>query len=174
MMSDRTWYFIYKVNNDLTPFLYAITDKKELKDSFLSERNPNFICKKNKVDKETEIELKKRVSQRILVKSAFETSDDDGIHDVYLTVTREEEFETFSHDNEILNIIEKNIDREFCYANKEISKALYQLLYFDFMKFIDYSDPFLDGIGNDEIQFSNYHFDRLGVFIELFGHTMKK
>ena len=173
-MADKTWYFIYKVNKELTPFLYAITDKKELKDSFLRERNPNFICKKYKLNKESEIEVKKQIPNRILTKSGFETSDKNGKHNIYLTVTSEEEIETFSHDDDILNIIERNIDRELCYANTDVTKALYQLLYFDFMKFMDYVDPFLDGVGNDDVPFTNYKFDRLGVFIELFGHTMKK
>ena len=74
-----TLYFIYMHGDKFTPRIYAITDKKELKDSFLSERNPNlFIAKKKKVTQEEKVSIMMNLTGRVLSNRGFVTKDEDG------------------------------------------------------------------------------------------------
>ena len=41
-------YFIYKLTNGLHPYLYALTDKENLKDDFIFERKKNMFLVKEK------------------------------------------------------------------------------------------------------------------------------
>ena len=177
-MKKEKWYFIYMKRSGLTPTLYAITDKKKLKDSFLSERNPNlFVCKKKLLDSNEVINVKSSLGQRMLYDREFETSDDEGIHKVHLVVTEKEDIDSYTHDNKALEILGRNTNPELMCANDSITNALHTLLYYHVMSFVTGNDdPFLDGVSALPPKFfdSGYKIDRLGIFLMMYGDTMKK
>lgn len=169
----KTWYLIYMKRPGITPFLYAITSNKKLKDSFLRERNPKlFFCRKKELDKEGENILCLQSRGKILTKQAFTTRNSDGNQEVELIVTADEDMGTYTHDTDILKIVSKFIDHEVCNVTDDILKALNTLSYFTIMNYVsEISDPFLDGVEVEE-PFNGFSFDRLGVFIKLFGDTL--
>ena len=163
-----------------TPRIYAITDKKELKDSFLSERNPNlFIAKKKKVTDEEKVSIMMALNGRMLSNRGFVTKDEDGEKtEVILTVTEEEDIDTYSYsDEQVFEFINKFTNPIAECFKDSILEALHELLYFHIMKFYDSENPFLDGIGSNrlpEIGNCKYTIDRLSAFLQLYGYTMKK
>ena len=163
-----------------TPRIYAITDKKELKDSFLSERNPDlFIAKKKKVTQEEKVSIMMNLNGRMLSNRGFVTKDEDGEKtEVILTVTEEEDIDTYSYsDEQVFEFINKFTNPIAECFKDNILEALHELLYFHIMKFYDSENPFLDGIGSNrlpEIGGCNYMIDRLSAFLQLYGYTMRK
>ena len=163
-----------------TPRIYAITDKKELKDSFLSERNPDlFIAKKKKVTQEEKVSIMMNLNGRVLSNRGFVTKDEDGEKtEVILTVTEEEDIDTYSYsDEQVFEFINKFTNPIAECFKDSILEALHELLYFHIMKFYDSENPFLDGIASNklpEIGGCKYEIDRLAAFLQLYGYTMRK
>ena len=176
----NTLYFIYMHGDKFTPRIYAITDKKELKDSFLSERNPDlFIAKKKKVTQEEKVSIMMNLNGRMLSNRGFVTKDEDGEKtEVILTVTEEEDIDTYSYsDEQVFEFINKFTNPIAECFKDNILEALHELLYFHIMKFYDSENPFLDGIGSNrlpEIGDCKYMIDRLSAFLQLYGYTMRK
>ena len=175
-----TLYFIYMHGDKFTPRIYAITDKKELKDSFLSERNPNlFIAKKKKVTQEEKVSIMMNLNGRMLSNRGFVTKDEDGEKtEVILTVTEEEDIDTYSYsDEQVFEFINKFTNPIAEYFKDDILEALHELFYFHIMNFYDTKNPFLDGIASNrlpEIGNCKYTIDRLSAFLQLYGYTMRK
>lgn len=174
-----TLYFIYMHRNNFTPTLYAITDKKELKDSFLSERNPDlFITKKKKVTYKQKVYIMKELNGRILANRGFVTKDKKGeTTQVVLTVTESEDIDTYSYsDLQVFEFINRFTNPIAECFKDELLDALYDLLYFHIMSYYDMENPFLDGISSfrfPEVGSCKYTIDRLAAFLQLYGYTMK-
>lgn len=170
-----TWYFIYLKREGLTPTLYAVTDKKKLKDSFLRERNPKlFFCKKKSLNKYEDLNVKEILRRRMLHKSFLITKDDIGKHEVKIVLTEDEELECYTGDSIALKEISKHVDYQMMYANDDLLKSLNTLLYFHILNTYENRDnPFLD-CNPTPIFDVNYSVDTLGLFIKLYGYTLKK
>ena len=175
-----TLYFIYMHGDKFTPRIYAITDKKELKDSFLSERNPDlFIAKKKKVTDEEKVSIMMTLNGRVLSNRVFVTKDKNGEKtEVILTVTEEEDINAYSYsDEQVFEFINRFTNPIAECFKDDIIEALHELLYFHIMNFYDTKNPFLDGIASNrlpEIGGCKYEIDRLSAFLQLYGYTMGK
>ena len=176
-------YFIYKNDKINSPHLYAITDKKELKKSFLNERKKSlFIVKERELNKDEFNEIMKKHSSYMLGRRGFETKFPSSYNSlknvttVYLTATDYEEMDVFTKTDNVILELSKYTDEESEVFNDKLLKALDTIMYFYCMQYgntvVNSYNYFLDGI--DVIgSMKDFKIDELGVFIYLFGNTLK-
>ena len=177
-----TVYFIYKNDKINAPFLYAITDNKKLKNSFMKERKKSlFVVKEKEMEKEEFKEILKFHDKYLLGRHGFETkhvssNKFEKSTNVFLTTTRYEEMDVFTKsDKVILEIGRLTHEYAKCF-NTKMLKALDTLHYFEIYKFKndvfeDY-DYFVDGV--EPFSINNNRIDSLGVFLYLYGNTLSK
>lgn len=174
-----TVYFIYKHSDGLEPYLYAITDKKDLRDSFFQERKKSmFISKKKEITKDKYTIICSRYSQYILGRKGYKTKSFSSLNDteiVYLVSTNKEESSIIEKEDKVFLHIGQFTDEDAKYFNDEILKALDTLMYFDMYKYTNLmyniDDYFTSGIC---IMPDKYKLDEFGVFLYLFGNTLDK
>ena len=174
-----TVYFIYKHGQDIHPFLYAITDKKKLKDSFVKERKKSlFVVKEKDMTKEQFLQLCSQHGKYLLGKRGFETQSPfpelSSSSVIWLTTTDYEEMDVFTKEDTVLVSLGRYTDDIACAFKKELLKALDLLHYFEIYKFVNdrrYS-YFVEGV--DLFSSENYRIDMFGVFLYLYGDTLDK
>ena len=178
-----TVYFIYKHGKHVnTPFLYAVTDNKELKDTFIKERKKNmFKVMKKDIKKDDYKQFLYDHKSYELGRRGFETRSSSSNNllckkeYVYLVATGYEEMEVYVKSDTVILEIGK-YTREYAQTfNKKILHALNKLHYFEIYKFRNrevyhYEDEFVSGV----IPFEKDDFviDSLGVFLFLYGNTL--
>lgn len=172
-----TVYFIYK-HDSFHPFLYAVTDKKQLKTSFMEERKKSmFIVKEKSITKEEFLEFCKRHSKYLLGRRGFRTNSPSSFYNdtvVYLTATDYEEMDSITKEDQVFFEIGKYTDEDAKAFNKKILNALNKLHYFEVYKFINelccYHDSFVSGV--DSFHSEKFSIDSFGVFLYLYGNTL--
>lgn len=174
-----TIYFIYKHGENIHPYLYALTDKKKLKDSFIKERKKDmFIVKEKDISKSDFFILCKTHSKYLLNRHAFETNSPfKNISEkavIYLTTTDYEEMDVIMKEDKVILDISRFTDYEAKAFNKDLLIALNNLHYFEINKFanIHENNYFLSGVKTFDI--SNYRIDMFGVFLYFYGNTLDK
>ena len=182
-VSMKKVYFIYKRDKINAPVLYAITDKKELKNSFVEERKKSlFVVKKREISKDEFIELMKQHSSYLLGRRGFVTKPSSEysalkkLEVVYITATQYEEMEVFTKTDSVILDLSKYTDEISACFNRKLIEALYTLKYYDVVSYCNnmlntynyFTEPLVN-VGED----CDYRIDELGVFIYLFGYTMK-
>ena len=174
-------YFIYKHGGLLQPSLYAITDKKKLKNSFIKERKKDiFTVKEKEVTKEELTMILRNHSSYLLGRHGFETqsmsSDLPKKCYIYLTTTFKEEIDVVEKEDSIFLYLGKLIDDDAKFFNEKLLKALNELHYFEIYKFVNqiymYNDYFVKGV--EEIYTGKYKLDLFSVFLFLYGDTLDK
>lgn len=174
-----TVYFIYKHGDDIRPFLYAITDKKKLKDSFMNERKKSlFVVKEKEMTREAFLNVCKYHGKYLLGKRGFETRspfpDVSSSTIIWLTTTDYEEMDVFTKEDSVILSLGKFTDDIACAFNKDLLKSLDMLHYFEIYKFVNdrrYS-YFVEGV--DLFSSDKYRIDMFGVFLYLYGETLDK
>jgi len=165
-------YFIYKITD--TPLLYAITDKKDLKDEFLSTRRKNgFKSVKKDLTKEEWIRFTSIHSSYLLGYKWFKTKDEDGEStDISVVATRKEEGEVFNKSDIVFTELARFVDEEAIKFNNELLSALDVLLYYNVYKWDNTNkgiyNPFTAGVEN---RFLEYEIDTFNLFLYLFKDT---
>lgn len=173
-------YFIYKNDKINNPHLYAITDKKDLKNSFMEERKKSlFVVKKKELEKDEYKEFIRNHSTYLLGRRWFETkpSSSNSLEKravAYITATQSEEMDVFMKMDDVLLEISKFTDEASIAFNTKLLHALNKLMYFEIKKYreIIYNtyNYFTDGVEYAPI--SDIKIDALGVFLYLYGNTM--
>lgn len=177
-------YFIYKRDKVNAPILYAITDKKELKNSFIEERKKSlFVIKSREISKDEFRDLMREHSSYLLGRRGFVTkpsSEYSGLQKtdvVYITASQFEEMEVFTKTDSIVLDISRYTDEIAACFNRKVMKALYTLKYYDIVSYrnnmLNTYNYFTEPLINVDDDNCDYRIDELGVFIYLFGHTMK-
>ena len=172
-----TVYFIYK-HDQFSPFLYAVTDKKYLKKSFMEERKKSMFTAIEKIiSKEEFLEFCKHHSKYLLGRRGFRTNSPSSFNNdaiVYLTATDYEEMDVVTKEDCVFLEIGRYTDEEAKVFNKDILKALNILHYFEIYKFVNDNhceyDYFVRGV--DKFTSENYKIDNFGVFLYLYGNTI--
>ena len=180
-----TVYFIYKHGKYVnTPYLYAVTDKKYLKDSFMKERKKNmFKSIKKDMSKDTYKKFLYEHKSYELGRRGFQTNpaSSDNLYkkqQVYLTATGYEEMDVFMKSDKVILEVGK-LTHEYAETfNRELLEALHKLHYFEIYKFrnrelYDYDPEFTMGVSSFNESY-DYDIDNLGVFIYLYGNTLDK
>ena len=176
-----TVYFIYKHSENIHPFLYAITDKKRLKDSFMKERKKSlFVVKEKSVTKEQFLNICKNHGRYLLGRRGFYTNSPSSSFSaksiIYLTTTEYEEMDVITKEDTVILELGRYTDEDARAFNVKLLKALHELHYFEIYKFVnDYycqDDYFVKGISS--FSSNNYQIDMFGVFLYLYGHTLDK
>lgn len=175
-------YFIYLHNIDgHSPWMYAFTDKKELKDSFIKERKKDkFIAVKKDITEDEFKKLKKNYSGHILGRRGFETKSSSSSSTkiiVKMTCTQAEEESVYTKEDTCFSVLAKYTDEISRYFNDELILALHKLHYFEAEQYekqnvIGMRDYFLEGLPPFEI--TDYSIDYFGVFLMLYGNTLDK
>lgn len=174
-------YFIYQKREGFTPFLYAYTEKKSIKDRFKDERNMSlFSITKNELSKKDLYRFEMDHRAYHLDVRAFETSTviDDSVKrsHVYLVATELEEMSVFTNSDKIIEEIAKHTSSISKAFNKELLEALNTLYYFEIYKYKHAFDYFVSGVygfkptTNDGL----YRLDSFSVFYKLYGNTLKE
>ena len=178
---NMTVYFIYKHGESFEPFLYAITDKKKLKDSFVKERNKHmFVVKEKELTKDEFTIICSNHGKYILGRRGFETqSHSPNLQSksvIYITTTFQEEMDVIEKDDTIFLSLGKFTDECAKYFNKKLLAALNTMYYFEIYKFVNevycYHDYFVRGV--DTFTTENYKIDMFGVFLYLYGDSLDK
>lgn len=166
-----TVYMIYRHGNDMHPFLYAYTDKKELRDSFLSTRKSKlFTSMKKELTKEQFTLFRRDHSSLELGKRGFETSSDSlGKTVIYITATAGEEMDVFINADRVFMELGKFTDPIAQAFNKKILKALTKLKYFEIYKMDNPNDFFVSGVGSLSL---DERIDSLSIFLYMYGETI--
>lgn len=175
-------YLIYKKTQDV-PILYAITNKKYIKDNFVNERKKDmFVVKSKEMPKDEITDFLNTNNRYVLGIRGFETSCEvlgkvSRTH-VYLTTTVSEEMDSFIRSDIAILEMAKKTDSYSKYFNNKLINALNKLKYFEIYKFKEetyesYSDKYFENIS----AFDNYHngkycIDSFGVFMFLYGNTI--
>ena len=178
-----TVYCIYKKGNSISdsPFLYAFTEKKNLKDTFLEERKKDmFICKKHDITEKEYKELKSNHGSSLyLTRKGFRTSHTIGEMDiVYMTIILGEDMDVFTNSDKVISEIAKYTDPISRSFNKELLKALDTLEYFNIQKFSSTptdEDWFLRGVGDYasfDFKGADIRIDEFSLFLYFFGNTI--
>ena len=177
-----TVYFIYKHGKNIdTPYLYAITDNKRIKDKFFRERKKSMF---KSIEKDMDKNLyKKFLSEHKsyeLWRRGFETSSPDGLGKkahIFLIATAYEEMNVVTQNDRVIMEIGKYTDEIARTFNKDLLKALNKLYYFEIYKFCNSdfygcNDYFVRGV----IPFKSEDFciDSFSVFLFLYGDTLDK
>ena len=172
-------YFIYLHGIDsFSPWLYAITDNKKLKDSFIYERKKDmFISKKKEMTKEEYKLFSASHSGHVLGRRGFETKSSSSLSRseiVYLTSTNAEESSVYTKEEEIFSLLGKNTDESAIFFKPKLLDALNMLHYFESMKFENImtmrNDYFLEGVNH--LKQGEYRMDYFGVFMYLYGKSI--
>lgn len=177
-------YFIYRHGKHVAePYLYAVTDKKELKDSFLLERKKSmFIAKKKDIDKSEYKHFIAEHSGYVLGRRGFETSTSSSSFNrthVYLTATAREEMDVYVNaDRAVLEVGKYTKEYSRCF-NSNILRALDTLHYFEIYKFrnneeFHYDDYFVAGVTQFSLDSGAYVVDGFTVFMFLYGETIDR
>ena len=179
----KTVYFIYKNDKINSPSLYAITDKKELKKSFMEERKKSlFIVKERELNKDEFKDIMKNNSNYLLERRGFITKPSSSNSllekrcEVYLTTTSYEEMDVYIKSDSVVLEIAKYTDEVSTVFNDKLTKALYKLKYFDVMSYknsvFNVYNPYVEPLSyKDGTEI--FRIDELGMFIYLYGNTMK-
>lgn len=174
-----TVYFIYKHGNNIHPFLYAITDKKKLKESFMKERKKSmFVVKEKIMTKDEFLEICKHHGRYLLAERGFETSSPfpklSSSSVIWLTTTDYEEMDVITKEDVVILELGKFTDDESKAFNKDLLQALDKLHYFEIYKFINevqcHHNYFVAGV--DTFTTEKYHIDMFGVFMFLYGDSL--
>lgn len=172
-------YFIYKHGLNFQPFLYALTDKKKLKDSFMKERKKSmFVVKEKELTKDEFINVCKHHGNYILDKRGFETKSPfkklSNTSVIWLTATDYEEIDVIKKEDTVLLELSRFMDNEAKAFNSDILKALNKLHYFEIYKFINevqcHHSYFVSGV--DTFIAEKYKIDMFSVFLYLYGDTL--
>lgn len=173
-------YFIYLNDKINTPSLYAITDDKNLKNSFMEERKKSlFIVKQKEIDKKDYKNFISRHDGYLLGRRCFETksSSSELLKNravAYITATWSEEMRVHTSMDKVVLEISRFTDEYSGAFNKKILSALNTLLYFDVLAYK------CDMTGNSSYLTSGFNYlppndfriDALGVFLYYYGYTM--
>jgi len=174
-----TVYFIYKHGPNIHPFLYAITDKKKLRDSFMKERKKSmFIVREKIMNKEEFLEICKHHSRYLLGERGFETNSPfpklSSSSVIWLTTTDYEEMDVITKEDAVILDLGKYTDDISVAFNKDLLSALEKLHYFEIYKFVNevqcFHNYFVAGV--DTFSSSRYHIDMFGVFMYLYGDSL--
>ena len=156
-------YLIYRHGiNGFQPFLYAFTNDKKIKESFMKERKKEmFACTTKELTEKEYKRLCNHNSGYILGRRGFETKSSSSFNDktnVFITATMAEEISVYSAEDKVMVQMSKFIDYESRYFNSDILKALSVLLYFNIQKFTlnGLNDWFLEGLSKEEIFYDDY------------------
>ena len=129
----KTVYFIYKNDKINSPSLYAITDKKELKKSFMEERKKSlFIVKERELNKDEFKDIMKNNSNYLLERRGFITKPSSSNSllekrcEVYLTTTSYEEMDVYIKSNKAEKELYTQLDEKAKDSNKEDKMQLYR------------------------------------------------
>jgi hypothetical protein len=174
-------YFIYRHDgNGINPYLYAVTDNKELKNSFIKERKKNLftVVKKDLNQKDYKSFINEHHGY-VLGRRGYETSASSSlskIH-VFLTSTMNEEMDVYTKADMVILDVGRNTQEYCCCFNEKLLNALNILHYFEIYKFKNkeeylYEDYFVNGV--QPFRSDNYDIDSLGVFMYLYGHTLDR
>ena len=168
-------YFIYRVDTPYEPYLYAVTDLKELKKSFLRERKKGMFKSVTKnLTSEEWYEFYRDHNRYILASRGYYTKAENSSKSVFviITSTMYEEDDTFIKADRALLEVGRHTDEIALACNNEILWALNELNYFEIYKFTNMTEhqPFLDGISPYELIDNNI--DAFNVFCMLYGDTI--
>ena len=113
-MEMKKVYFIYKHDKINSPSLYAITDKKELKKSFMEERKKSlFVVKSRELSKDEFKQIMKESRSYLLGRRGFETKPSSSYSvlqkktTVFITATEYEEMDVFIKTDSVILEISK-------------------------------------------------------------------
>lgn len=176
-------YFIYKNDKINSPSLYAITDKKDLKNSFMKERKKSlFVVKERELNKDEYNEIMKSSRSYLLGRRGFVTKPSSGYStlkercEVYLTATSKEEMDVFIKTDAVMLEVSKYTDEVSEVFNTKLMKALNTLKYYDLLAYRNnvyntysyFTQPLESTISS-----SDFKIDELGVFLYFYGYTLK-
>lgn len=173
-----TIYFIYKNEPPISPFLYAFTTKKYLRDSFKEERKKDiFVIKEKEISKQEYKNLLQHNKQYELGRRGYETKASSSSLSkkvqIYLTSTEYEEMDVFVKADHVFTELGKYTDPYAKAFNSDVLRALHNLHYFEIMKFCDADDYFLGGISEFSFErASNVNIDSFSIFMKLYGSTL--
>lgn len=170
MKTIKYWLY-YEISKNEEPALYAYTDDRKLKNMFENQRNMSMF---KKVKKDLNIEevnyLANEYQHNILVKSEIDVYDKKSLKwssmDMVLT-----EMEKLDIGNMAIFLGDKGTLVDHASTNPllfndEIKKAL---------KTIGYNDIYFEYVSNNNFYLVKSFItpDLLGIFIRLYGHTLK-
>jgi hypothetical protein len=171
-------WFIYKHTANIHPFLYAITDDKELCQTFLETRRSDLFeaVKKDLKKEDYKYFLRDHLSLKLGIKKFRTKSKKDSLSNesiVEIVTTDAEEMDIFMRADETVLEIGKYTQKYPQLFNKKLLGALLTLHYFEIYKFcVDCDDPYLSGV--DIFDWTTYKIDELGIFLYLYGNTLDK
>lgn len=176
-----TVYFIYKHGPEIHPYLYALTDKKKLKNSFMKERKKSmFVVKEKTMERSDFLNICKTHSKYLLAERGFETNSPfrhlSSSTVIWLTTTDYEEMNVITKEDVVILELGKYTDDISRAFNTDLLKALDKLHYFEIYKFVNevqcHHSYFVAGV--DTFSASKYRIDMFGVFMYLYGSTIDR
>ena len=160
------------------PYLYAVTDKKHLKEQFLKERKKDmFTAVKKDISSKHYKEFLVKNHSYELGRRGYETSSPNSLlkrEYVYLISTAYEEMDVFMKADKVILEIGKYTDEVARTFNKKLLVALHKLHYFEIYKFCNWDqyDYFVNGV--ECFKSDEYMIDSFSVFLYLYGNTLDK
>lgn len=170
-------YMIYKVCSDTgellqEPFLYAVTDKKDLYKGFVRERNMDlFEIVKKDTTPEEESDFYKHHSSYYLKDYIYQ----DGDKDRYSIVSTLQEYShTVHNDSEVAYEISRSLKRSiYNLLSNDMKKYLNDMMYEDILAYVNFTDAYYMSsdmmISEDRPRFNTSVFR---IFLFLYGNTL--